>query len=101
MKLFEYLDTVYVNTTLDLQKDPYTTYAHAKSLATQDLIHGQRKFFKWVNYFGLVFGYLISNVTRKFPKRYTQDQIKTWQDERKKLSDEKAKGNQIRVVPKA
>ncbi len=58
MDFHTFLESVYVKTNTDLQK-AYTTYDHAKTLATKDLLDAQRSILKFVNYVHILGHYLL------------------------------------------
>ena len=58
MNLFDFLESRYLKTNLELQKD-FSLAKQAETKATQDLIDGQRKWFKWCAYFKLLFLYAL------------------------------------------
>lgn len=66
MKFNEYLDVIYVNKNLGLQKQ-FNLRDQAITRAIPDLINSVRTFFVWVAYFQLIWGFWKSKLTDSWP----------------------------------
>jgi hypothetical protein len=58
MKFFDYLESSYASSNIETQAT-YSAFGHAETQAISDLTNGQRKFFKFVAYFKVIFNYFL------------------------------------------
>lgn len=68
MKFFEYLDIIYINKNVELQKQ-FDLKLQAETRSVSDLINAQRKWFKFIAYFQITFSYLIAKFSNQYPTR--------------------------------
>lgn len=72
MNFFEYLDKTYQLKNLELQtmeaKQEFSLRLQAESRAVPDLINLQRSWFKFVGKIKLLLGFIICNLTGKYPE---------------------------------
>jgi hypothetical protein len=63
VKFHEYLESRYTLTNLENQK-AYSPAKQAETTAIHDLTNGQKKFYKYIAYFKVIFGYFFMKLTR-------------------------------------
>ena len=88
MKFFDYLESAYAIKNIEVQ-ETYTAFGHAETQALSDLTNGQRKFFKFVAYFKVLFNYLMIQFGFKPALKEAKEVIKEVQE--KKLAEHKAR----------
>ncbi len=72
MDFHKFLESLYINANMDLQKS-YTAYNHAKTGATKDLLDAQRKILKFFSYFHILGHFLIVKLHLVKPPKTAQD----------------------------
>ena len=58
MTLYDFLESSYASTNIETQSN-YSAWGHAETQAVSDLTNAQRKFFKFLAYFKVLFTYLL------------------------------------------
>lgn len=95
MQFHKYLDIVYLNKNLEIQKE-FSLKGQAETRAIPDLIDWQRSFYKLVAYFTLVVGYLKASATKNYP--VLAPELQKLMDER---SNKEKKETKLEVVKDA
>ncbi len=80
MKLHDYLESTYVTTNLELQKN-YSPYLQAKTHAVQGLVDFQRRLYRYASYPVLLIGYLLILVGVKATPQTAMEIAKAMQKE--------------------
>lgn len=100
MKFFQYLESVYASSNIEVQKE-YTAFKHAETQAIQDLINGQRKVFKFFAYIMTLINYLLVVMYLKKAPLTATEIIKQMNDENmakaQKLKEEQ-EANKLALV---
>lgn len=79
MKFFDFLESSYASSNIEVQQK-YTAFKHAETQALSDLTNGQRRFFKFLAYFKVIFCYVLVLIGVKQKPQSAKDIIQTFQD---------------------
>ena len=89
MKFFDYLESAYAVKNIEVQ-EKYSAFGHAETQALADFTNGQRRFFKFLAYFKVIFNYFLILVGVNPALKDAKEVIKEM-TEKKKAAFEKAK----------
>ena len=96
MKFFDFLESAYAIKNIEVQES-YTAFGHAETQALADLTNGQRRFFKFLAYFKVIFNYFGILVGINKPLQNAKEVIKEM-TEKKKAAFEKAKAEKAALT---
>ena len=86
MKMHEYLESTYVTTNLENQKE-YSPYRQAHTNAAHNLITLQKSFYRWVSYPVLICGWLLVVCGLKQAPLSAREIAKKMQEDAKKAKE--------------